>query len=117
MNQNTWHDLLITNRDITLDPAGIPMYVQDRQSITQDVVHMIRESGLLTQLIAERSRSKRDARITELQVLVEDDFRIVPGTVVIDWNTNQEIMLFAQSVMGSITAPLSTPDITGESLL
>ena len=105
-----WQDILITDRDITLDPAGMPDYVIQRPSITQDIVHMILESGLLIELIGERSRAKWIGNMTQIEMLVENDQRIIPGTVVIDWNDPEQMVLFAQSVMGEISVPLSVPD-------
>lgn len=105
-----WQDILITNRDITLDPAGIPEYVIQRPSITQDIVHMIMESGLLIELVGERSRAKWIGNMTRIETLVEDDQRIIPGTVVIDWNNPEQIVLFAKSVIDEITVSLSIPD-------
>lgn len=105
-----WRDILITDRDITLDPAGIPDYVIHRPSITQDIVHMILESGLLIELVGERSRAKWTGNITRIEMLVEDDQRIIPGTVVIDWNNPEQILLFAQSVLGDVSVSLSVPD-------
>ena len=104
-----WQDILITDRDITLDPAGIPVYVIQRPSITQDIVHMILESGLLIELIGERSRAKWTGNMTRIEMLVEDDQRIIPGTVVIDWEDPEQMVLFAQSVMGEVSVPLSVP--------
>jgi len=105
-----WQDILITNRDITLDPAGIPEYVIQRPSITQDIVHMIMESGLLIELVGERSRAKWIGNMTRIETLVEDDQRIIPGTVVIDWNNPEQIVLFAKSLIDEITVSLSIPD-------
>ena len=104
-----WQDILITDRDITLDPAGIPVYVIQRPSVTQDIVHMILESGLLIELIGERSRAKWIGNMTRIEMLVEDDQRIIPGTVVIDWDDPEQMVLFAQSVMGEVFVPLSVP--------
>ena len=104
-----WQDILITDRDITLDPAGIPVYVIQRPSITQDIVHMILESGLLIELIGERSRAKWTGNMTRIEMLVEDDQRIIPGTVVIDWDDPEQMVLFAQSLMGEVSVPLSVP--------
>lgn len=104
-----WQDILITDRDITLDPAGIPVYVIQRPSITQDIVHMILESGLLIELIGERSRAKWTGNMTRIEMLVEDDQRIIPGTVVIDWDDPEQMVLFAQSVMGQVSVTLSVP--------
>ena len=47
-------DLLISNDDLTPDAGGIPEKIADRASIAQDLVHMIRESGLLTEMLANR---------------------------------------------------------------
>ena len=52
-------DLLITHNDLTLDPSNQPLLVDDRTSIAQDIGHMIRESGLLVTLVAERDRFRR----------------------------------------------------------
>ncbi|MBN3864656.1 DUF2590 family protein [Pseudomonas frederiksbergensis] len=74
-------DLLITNNDLTLDPSSQPLLVDDRASIAQDIGHMIRESGLLVTLVAERDRFRQADCIQQLELLVEDDVRLVPGTV------------------------------------
>ena len=41
---------------------------------------MIRESGLLVTLVAERNRLKQRDCIQQLELLVEADVRLVPGT-------------------------------------
>ncbi|WP_296059612.1 DUF2590 family protein [uncultured Amphritea sp.] len=74
-------DILITDDDITLDAAGIPVFTEREQSIAQDIKHMIRESGLLTQMIAERDPEKREMLETQIILLVEDDRRLIPGTI------------------------------------
>ena len=73
-------DLLITHNDLTLDPSNQPLLVDDRTSIAQDIGHMIRESGLLVTLVAERNRLKQRDCIQQLELLVENDVRLVPGT-------------------------------------
>lgn len=52
-------DLLISNDDLTPDAGGIPEKIADRASIAQDLVHMIRESGLLTEMLANRDAGAR----------------------------------------------------------
>ena len=74
-------DLLITNNDLTLDPSNQPLLIDDRASIAQDIAHMIRESGLLVTLVAERSRFRQADCIQQLELLVDGDERLVPGTV------------------------------------
>lgn len=73
-------DLLIQGNDLVLDPSRQPRLIDDRASIAQDIAHMIRESGLLVTLVAERSRRRQADSILQLELLVEDDERLVPGT-------------------------------------
>lgn len=73
-------DLLIVGNDLVLDPSHQPLLIDGRASIAQDIAHMIRESGLLVTLVAERdSLRQRDCR-QQLELLVEADERLVPGT-------------------------------------
>lgn len=74
-------DLLIQDNDLVLDPSRQPQLIADRASIAQDIAHMIRDSGLLVTLVAERDRLKQRDCIQQLELLVEDDARLVPGTV------------------------------------
>ena len=76
-------DLLITGEDITLDSGSQPVICDNRVSIAQDNKHAILESGLATQLIAERSRILRRDIILQMVLLVEEDVRLIPGTVFI----------------------------------
>ena len=73
-------DLLIAHNDLTLDASQQPLLVEDRASIAQDIAHMIRDSGLLVTLIAERDRLKQRDCIQQMELLVEADVRLVPGT-------------------------------------
>lgn len=74
-------DLLITDRDFTLNSGNEPVLCDNRVSIAQDCVHAIIESGLATQLVGERSPTLRADLRNQIEMLVEDDERIVPGTV------------------------------------
>ncbi|MEB7742503.1 DUF2590 family protein [Escherichia coli] len=76
-------DLLITDGDFTLNSGNEPLRCDNRTSIGQDVVHSIIESGITARLIGERSPTLRGDIITQLILLVEDDERLVPGTVTI----------------------------------
>ena len=73
-------DLLIEDNDFDLDLSRQPVPVEDRACIAQDIGHMIRESGLLVTLVAERNRLKQRDCIQQLELLVEADVRLVPGT-------------------------------------
>jgi hypothetical protein len=76
-------DLLIADNDLVLDPSRQPLLIEDRASIAQDIAHMIRESGLLVTLVAERSRLRQRDCIQQLELLIEADERLVPGTALI----------------------------------
>ena len=97
-----WRDILITDRDLTLDAAGIPEMVKHRPTITQDIVHMIMESGLLIELVGERSQSKWTGNMTRLETLIEEDNRIIPGTVTINWEDREKLYIYAQSIAGDV---------------
>ena len=73
-------DLLIQDNDLVLDPSRQPLLIDDRASIAQDIAHMIRDSGLLVTLVAERNSLKQRDCIQQLELLVEADVRLVPGT-------------------------------------
>lgn len=73
-------DLLIVGNDLVLDLSRQPLLINDRASIAQDIAHMIRDSGLLVTLVAERDRLKQRDCIQQLELLVEADERLVPGT-------------------------------------
>lgn len=76
-------DLLIHDNDLVLDLSRQPLLIDDRASIAQDIAHMIRDSGLLVTLVAERDRLKQRDCIQQLELLVENDERLVPGTALI----------------------------------
>lgn len=100
-------DLLITNNDLTLDPSNQPLLVEDRASIAQDIGHMIRESGLLVTLVAERDRFRQADCIQQLELLVEDDVRLVPGTVRILEEEKGQYLVTAKTVeFGSVEVVL-----------
>ena len=77
-------DLLIIDNDLARDPSRQPLLIDDRASIAQDIAHMIRESGLLVTLVAERSKLRQRDCIQQLELLVEADQRLVPGTALIN---------------------------------
>ncbi len=91
-------DLLITDGDFTLNSGGEPVLCDNRVSIGQDVVHSILESGIAARLIGERSPTLRGDIITQLILLVEDDERLVPGTVVINEETPGRLYITADTL-------------------
>lgn len=78
---NTYVDLLIVDNDLAFDPSHQPRLIDGLASIAQDIAHLIRESGLLVELVAERDPLRRRDCLQRIELLVEDDQRLVPGTV------------------------------------
>lgn len=77
-------DLLIENGNFSLNTGNELVMCNNRKSIQQDIAHAIIESGMVTELIAERSPTLRADIFTRLELLIEDDERIIPGTVTVD---------------------------------
>ncbi len=100
-------DLLIQDNDLVLDPSRQPQLVDDRASIAQDIAHMIRESGLLVTLVAERDRFRQRDCIQQLELLVEADERLVPGTAQITTQGLGQYLVTARTVeFGAIEVTL-----------
>ncbi len=76
----TYNDILIVDSDISTDAAGQPISIYDRDVIAQDVRHAILESGLMTNLIGERSQQHRALALKKIRLIAESDGRITPGT-------------------------------------
>jgi len=91
-------DLLITDNDLTLDIAGEPILTGDRDSIAQDIKHLIRESGLLVQIIGERRQAQIILNLRRLELLIEDDERLVPGTINIEQQSTSLFYITATTV-------------------
>jgi len=98
-------DLLIQNGDFVLNTGNEPELCNNRKSIGQDVIHSIIESGLATQLIGERSPTLRADIFTRMELLIEDDERIVPGTVEISEESQKRLWITASTYeFGGISA-------------
>lgn len=109
---STYIDLHIQNGDLVFDDDNNECYITDRAVIAQDIMHAILENGLAHLLIAERSPSGIADIKTQISLLVEDDVRIMPGTVRIE-RQNDEYWLLADTIeFGPIS---SVFNITGGS--
>lgn len=97
MSELLYVDLLIEGRNFVLNAGNEPVTCNNRRSIAQDIVHSILESGLATSLIAERSPLLRADIFTQLELLVESDERIVPGTVVVQEESTKRLWVTAQT--------------------
>lgn len=92
-----YRDILITDDDITPDAGGQPVLVTGRACIAQDIMHMIRESALLVELIGERDVMKRKTNLVRLTLMIDQDYRIKPGTARIQeiWTTRARVEFWA----------------------
>ena len=97
MSELQYIDLLIENGDFVLNTGNEPVTCNNRKSIQQDIAHAIIESGLLTEMIAERSPTLRADIMTRLELLIEDDERIVPGTVEISEESKTRLWVTAST--------------------
>ena len=97
MSEALYIDLLIENGDFSLNAGNEPELCNNRKSIGQDIIHAIIESGLATQLIAERSPTLRADIFTQLELLIENDERIVPGTVEISEESQKRLWVTAST--------------------
>lgn len=85
-----YKDLHIKNGDVVLDAGNNPTFLTDRQVIAQDIVHAIIETGLANLLISNRNTVVTADTHTRIKLLVEDDVRIMPGTVQIEEQSNKK---------------------------
>lgn len=108
-----YQDLLIENGDVVLDAGRNPVLIKDRAVIAQDIKHAIIESNLAVELIAERSPSKKADIRTRLELLVEEDVRLVPGMVRLEEPSEGTIYIFATTAdFGDVTFDITTSEIT-----
>lgn len=104
MSEALYIDLFIQDGDFVLNTGREPTLCNNRQSIGQDVIHSIIESGLATELIAERSPVLRADLFTRIELLIEEDERIVPGTVEISEESQKRLWVTASTYdFGGIT--------------
>lgn len=84
MSLHKYIDLLVHNDDLLLDAGGEPAIITDQDTILQDTKHLIRDSGLLTRIIGQRDNAIVESLIGQLEVLIEEDTRLIPGTIHIE---------------------------------
>lgn len=105
MSDVLYIDLLIENGNFVLNTGKEPELCNNRKSIGQDIIHSILESGLATQLIGERSPTLRADIFTQLELMIEGDERIVPGTVEVSAESQKRLWVTAStSDFGRVSA-------------
>tara|TARA_R110002051_G_scaffold183347_3_gene252916 strand:- start:1457 stop:1798 length:342 start_codon:yes stop_codon:yes gene_type:complete len=98
----TYSDLKIIDDDLVRDEFGQPVFIYDRDVVDQDIRHSIRESGLLEQLIGERSPNQRKMILSKLRILIESDPRVIPGTSEMDIKDIENFRIIADTDFGKI---------------
>ncbi|GFM37728.1 DUF2590 family protein [Desulfovibrio psychrotolerans] len=112
MSNGKYIDIRISGDDIALDAGGMPVAVADRDSIAQDIVHMIRETGLLVQLVGNRDARTKARNLMLLTLEVDRDERIIPGTTEIEEVGLGQFNLTAQTrEFGSIALSLEADSV------
>lgn len=103
-----YRDLHISNGDVVLDAGGNPMYLTDRAAIAQDIVHAILDTGLAHLLVSDRGTGVTADTQIKIKILVEDDLRIMPGTVRIEEVSSGQWWVFADTIdFGPLSANLT----------
>jgi hypothetical protein len=101
-------DIRITDNDLTLGPGNEPALLGDRDSIIQDTKHLIRDCGLLSACIGERDNNKIALLLQQLALKIEDDLRLVPGTIKIVRQDTELFFITADTVkFGKISLQVS----------
>ncbi|OCQ24056.1 hypothetical protein A7985_05370 [Pseudoalteromonas luteoviolacea] len=81
-------DLNVVDGDFVLNDSLSPATLQKADVIAQDIKHRILESGLLVKLVGLRNENGIKPILTELELLIEQDDRLKPGSINIIKNDN-----------------------------
>ena len=74
-------DLSIVDGDLNLDEVFAPLKLSVADVIAQDIKHRLLESGLLVRLVKLRNKNSIAMILTEIELIVEQDNRLVPGSI------------------------------------
>ncbi len=106
-----YSDLLIQDGVLILDLAQ-PVLTHTRASIAQDVKHLLMDSGLVTQLLAQRSATLRADVLTKMELLIETDVRLVPGSIELNIRTPSLITITATTYeFGPLALDVNTVEV------
>jgi hypothetical protein len=89
-------DLLVELNDLKFNSSFVPEYITGSLAIAQDVKHMIIESGLLVPLIGQRNKWQVEKVLIEVELLIETDDRLLPGTINVSMSENDVISVSAK---------------------
>ena len=90
-------DLLIVNDDLVLSGIGEPALISSTACVSQDLRHMLRENGYLVSLIGERNPVTIVATTKSIELEMEEDARIYPGSAEVAF-TNDTLLCTARTV-------------------
>lgn len=122
-NNNELLDLLIINNDLVLDEKGLPQLIGGRSVVAQDIKHRILDSGYVYRLIGERGQNVIRQILKRLELIIEEDLRVIAGTVKATYLAHSEIAELSISCVSDvgdvlialpvIPEELQNPDETG----
>ncbi|MEZ7277222.1 DUF2590 family protein [Pseudoalteromonas sp. N1230-9] len=95
-------DLNIVDQDLALDSFAVPSQLTNSDVIAQDIKHRIIESGKLVELIGLRNNNIVAKILTEIELIVEQDQRLKPGTIKVIKQLTGEISVTAHTIEGAI---------------
>lgn len=90
-------DLNVVDRDLALDSLLTPEQLTKANVIGQDIKHRLIESGLPFLLVAQRNQNSIEKVLTEVELIVEQDDRLVPGTIQVFYGIDKSIKVHAQT--------------------
>ena len=91
-------DLQIVDQDLNLDASGEPVLVSDLASLAQDLRHSILESGYMLMLIGERNPQRRELALQKVELLVDEDTRLVAGSASITEINEESYLVKAEAI-------------------
>lgn len=90
-------DLNVVDRDLSFDEVLTPAQLTKTDVISQDIKHRLLESGLPFRLVGQRNINSIKMVLTEVELIVEQDDRLVPGTIQVFYGTDKSIKVLAQT--------------------
>lgn len=96
-------DLLIQDDDLVISGVGEPLLVSSFNCVAQDIRHMIREKGYVVRMVGERSPLSILSLTKEIELEIEDDSRIYPGTARVELS-GETLICTAKTIDGNAIA-------------
>lgn len=90
-------DLNVVDRDLSLDSLLSPEQLTKADVIGQDIKHRLLESGLPFLLVGQRNKNSIGMVLTEVELVVEQDDRLVPGTIQVFYGPEKNIVVNADT--------------------